>query len=219
MASPVIPLIVTLSVVGSAGAYYYYNIHCPDIMERDDEGECVCPEGYYVDPDDDQKCVAHPTTEAPACTGVLVDGVYVYDADGDAIDLSDDATEVQIDCLLCNACAQDQADDGRCLRCQPITTQDTWRDEDSVLTHEDWIEDYHTNNNGTTTPISSDYAWSEASAYDSGDSEAESYRADEVSEVKPNHSPLTYNPTSGPVIQDNQTGVSTHTGWGKLNGQ
>ena len=33
-------------------------------MERVD-GDCTCMEGYYLDPEDDTKCVAYTTTEAP----------------------------------------------------------------------------------------------------------------------------------------------------------
>lgn len=216
MANPMIPLLLTVAVVGTGGAYYYYKMYCPDVMVRDDDGDCVCPDTHFLDPDDDQNCVALSTTEAPACTGTLVNGVYVYDKDGDALTtvLGDESKDVQIDCLLCKACSQDQADDGRCLRCQPAATQTTWRATDDVgedeLDHAAWITDYHDNNHGTTTPLPT-YAWKVATEYEST-SEAENYRAEHI--VAPEHTPMDYKPTTGPLIRDASTEVSTYTGWG-----
>jgi len=177
-----VPLIATVGVVGAGAAYYYYNMYCPDAnMSRNDDGDCECGDGYYLDPDDDQKCVALSTSEATDCKGVVVNGVYVYDADGDDLTdiLADETKDVQIDCLLCNACegSSKQAQDGRCLRCQPAATQAEWRESDA-LSHgtsysevpttppEDdptgWIPNYELAEAAKATPanpLSADYEW------------------------------------------------------------
>jgi len=210
-----VPLIATLAVVGASGAYYYYNIHCPDTnMERNDDGDCVCGDGYYLDPEDDTKCVALPTTEASECKGVLVNGVYIYDPDGDDLTdkLTDDVTKVQLDCLLCKACGTDQADDGRCLECQDSASRTTWKD-----TTADWKDKYHWDNKNTSTPISKDYSWGADEDYSeptesTSSSDAEDYTTPKV--VPPLYTPLAYNPQGSPVITDSRTGVPTREGWG-----
>ena len=86
-----VPLIATIGVIGAGAAYYYNYIHCPDgNMERVD-GDCTCMEGYYLDPEDDTKCVAYTTTEAPENLAVLDAGVYVYSPDGEAVDTDDES--------------------------------------------------------------------------------------------------------------------------------
>lgn len=209
-----VPIIATLAIVGASGAYYYYNIHCPDTnMERNDDGDCVCGEGYYLDPDDDTVCVALPTTEASECKGVLVNGVYIYDPDGEDLTdkFGDDITSMQIDCLLCKACSKDQADDGRCLECQDSASRTTWKD-----TTGDWKDQYHWDNKNTSTPISKDYSWGADDDYSEPDpvdaQDAEDYTTPKV--VPPLYTPLTYTPQTAPCITDSRTGVPTREGWG-----
>ena len=211
MANAMIPLVATIAVVGGLGAYYFYNIHCPDAnMERNDDGDCVCGDGYYSDPADDTKCKALTTTEASECKGVLVNGVYIYDPDGaDLTDkLGDDVTSIQIDCLLCKACATAQADDGRCLECLGSADRTTWKD-----TTGDWLDQYHYDNNNTSTPISADYTWADTEDYEEPEvQEAEDYTTQQV--VPPLFTPLQYSPDTGPVVTDTRTGVPTREGWG-----
>jgi len=158
------PLIATVAIAGAGAFWYYSKIHCPDPhMERVD-GDCTCMEGYYADPNDDTKCVALTTTEAPENKAVLNAGVYVYSADGDAVDTSDESVDIVIDCLLCKAVegSSRQAQDGRCLRCQPAATQQQYRDDDGALDHAAWITDYESTAEAATTPpnpISADYEW------------------------------------------------------------
>jgi hypothetical protein len=180
------PLIATIGVIGLGMGYYYTKIHCPDSnMERVD-GECTCMEGYYADPDDENSCVALSTTEAPTNNAVLVGGVYVYDADGDAVDVSDESQDIVISELLCKAVegSSRQAQDGRCLRSQPAATQQKYRSDDT-LDHDTWITDYETVAQDATTPpnpISADYQWV-----------FETTETNEA-ETDPNYTPFSYKP-------------------------
>jgi len=209
-----VPLIATVGVVGAGAAYYYYQMYCPDAnMSRDDAGDCVCAEGYYLDPEDDQKCVSISVTEATECKGILLNGVYVYDANGDDLTtiLADETKDVQIDCLLCSACegGSKQAQDGRCLRCQPAATQAEWRIDDALLHGESysevpttetdvegWIPNYELGQAAKTTPanpLSADYEWTLVT-------ETDSSAAEEV--VGPQYTPYTYAPQEGFMISD-----------------
>jgi len=180
------PLIATIGVIGLGMGYYYTKIHCPDSnMERVD-GECTCMEGYYADPDDENSCVALSTTEAPTNNAVLVGGVYVYDADGEAVDVSDESQDIVISELLCKAVegSSRQAQDGRCLRSLPAATQQKYRSDDT-LDHDTWITDYETVAQDATTPpnpISADYEWV-----------FETTETNEA-ETDPNYTPFSYKP-------------------------
>lgn len=210
-----VPLIATVGVLGAGAAYYYYQMYCPDSnMSRNDDGDCECNEGYYPDPDEDDKCIARPTTESSECKGVLIAGKYIYDPDGaDLTDiLADEATDVQIDCLLCNACegSSRQAQDGRCLRCMTPAIQQEYRDEDDSLLYgtssgegaagsggdegAGWIQDYELEQAAKATPanpLSADYEWLIETTVE--DSEAESYASETV---PPLYTPYTYRPAS-----------------------
>ena len=180
------PLIATIGVIGLGMGYYYTKIHCPDSnMERVD-GECTCMEGYYADPDDENSCVALSTTEAPTNNAILVGGVYVYDADGEAVDVSDESQDIVISELLCKAVegSSRQAQDGRCLRSLPAATQQKYRSDDT-LDHDTWITDYETVAQDATTPpnpISADYEWV-----------FETTETNEA-ETDPNYTPFSYKP-------------------------
>jgi hypothetical protein len=210
-----VPLIATVGVVGAGAAYYYYQMYCPDAnMSRDDAGDCICAEGYYLDPEDDQKCVSLSVTEATECKGVLVNGVYVYDADGDDLTdiLADETEDAQIDCLLCNACegSSKQAQDGRCLRCQPAATQAEWRESDALSHGESysevpttapsddpsgWIPNYELAQAAKATPanpLSADYEWTLVTETSANDAE----------EVGPQYTPFQYAPTTGFTTTD-----------------
>ena len=215
-----VPLIATVGVVGVGAAVYYFQFYCPDAaMERNDDGDCVCGEGYYLDPDDDGKCIALPSTEATECKGVLVNGVYIYDAGGDDLTtiLEDESKDIQIDCLLCNACegSSKQAQDGRCLRCKPASIQQEYRDGDDGFMHgtssgtgaagsggeegQGWIQDYELEEAAKTTPanpISADYTWTVETVDDNA---AENYE----SHVGPLYTPYTNTTsTSGYITVD-----------------
>ena len=176
------PLIATVAIAGAGAFWYYSKIHCPDPnMERVD-GDCTCMEGYYQDPNDDKKCVAHSTTEAPENKAVLDSGVYVYSPDGEAVDTSDESQDIVIDCLLCKAVegSSRQAQDGRCLRCQPAATQQKWRNDDDTLDYAGWIADYESAAEAASTPpnpISADYEWVFETTDDTDVQSAETFEA------------------------------------------
>ena len=199
-----VPLIATIGVMGAGLGYYYTQIRCPDSnMERVD-GDCTCMEGYFADPNDDTKCVAYSTTEAPENLAVLDAGVYVYSADGEAVDTSDESVDIMIDCLLCKAVegASRQAQDGRCLRCQPAATQQQYRGDDGSLDHAAWITDYESTAEAAATPpnpISADYQWVFETT-DDDDSDAQE------AETDPNYTPYTYKPDmTGFCVSDSKT--------------
>ena len=190
------PLIATIGVMGLGLGYYYTQVHCPDSnMERVD-GICTCSEGFYADPEDANVCIALPTTEAPTNNAVLANGVYVYDANGDAVDVSDESQDIVIDELLCKAVegSSRQAQDGRCLRSQPAATQQKYRGDNDTLDHAAWIADYETVAQDASTPpnpISADYEWV-----------FETTETNEA-ETDPQYTPFTYQPNmSGFCLTD-----------------
>ncbi len=197
-----VPLIATIGVIGAGAAYYYNYIHCPDSNMERVEGDCTCMEGYYLDPEDDTKCVALSTTEAPENLAVLNAGVYVYSADGEAVDVSDESQDIVISELLCKAVegSSRQAQDGRCLRSLPAATQQKWRNDDDTLDHDGWIEDYESAAADMTTPpspISEDYVW-EFLRDDDDD--------DQAAETLPDYTPYSYKPNmTGFCVSDSQS--------------
>jgi len=193
------PLIATVAIAG-AGAFWYYNkIHCPDPNMERVEGNCTCMEGYYQDPNDDKKCVALATTEASENKAVLSGGVYVYSADGEAVDTSDESQDIVIDCLLCKAVegSARQAQDGRCLRCQPPATQQKYRGDDGSLDYSGWIADYESTAEAAATPpnpISADYEW----VFETTQTQD--------AETDPNYTPYNYKPAmDGFCVSDSKS--------------
>ena len=113
--------------------------------------------------------------------------------------------------MLCNACegSSKQAQDGRCLRCQPAATQAEWRIDDALLhgdsydevpttteEAEGWIPNYEQAEAAKATPanpISADYEWTLVTETDTSAAEGV---------VGPLYTPYQYAPQQGFMKSD-----------------
>jgi hypothetical protein len=156
-------LIGITGAIGVGWAYWYYNIACPDPNMVRENGDCVCKDNYFPNPEDNDACLSN-VEEAKGKKGILIDGVYHPHPKGeDLLKLirEDTTGEIVIDCMMCKSLGQKQAKDGRCLKCQQTNVQSKYLHETDPS--QSWVDEYNSQYAPKTVsrppPITSDYSW------------------------------------------------------------